>query len=1821
MMAVSQLTWTALDRTIGWALVHFTWQGAIIAAMLAIALPLLKRRSAQDRYLAGCVALCLMLACPLVTAWKVWQDQSEIARNAPARVSPAHMGKTLPGRSVAAKPVPLKTAASKAPTAPPANPVTKGTAGKSKPVAAIAPTADRKTAQAKAGVKTKAKRKRRPPNAMARFINHAIPWIVLVWISGVAVLTVRFFGGWVRLMGTVRAGIPADDAWQHRLSAMAEHMGIHRPVKLMTSMSIAGPILIGWLKPVVFVPVSALTGMNSEQISAVLAHELAHVRRCDFLVNLLQSILEVFLFYHPAVWWVSRRVRIEREHCCDDMAVATCGNSLTYVRALTEIEELRGFPARPAVAAAGGSLLGRAHRLLGRNPDKVKRPWRLRDWIIVTVLVAAILAPLAPKLLGYWQWHVQSKNLARKQKEQQAKTRKRMLKARIFSNASSGKLDSLRQKLHEHPEWINIIDRQGRTLLHKAAGSPKGAETVAFLLENDIKTDIRDKQGRLATHYYTGSPKTAQIFVSHGVKLDVFASAGHNMTEQLARILKDDPSLTGATDPSKRTALDHATETQATEAAKLLLKSGAKPNIYWAAMLSMPQDIARIVKADKTAASSEYARRAIHEAVEKGDTAVVQALLQAGVSANSLLKGKPRLLHTATQKNNAEIAKLLRDSGATPVLTYKVMNKENGKPLAGVSLALYTTGSNPTSRATTDALGVGVLDIPIKTPRYTRLDASKAGFVLLRTTFTPGAIPPSMTVSMEPPVAIGGIVKNEQGQPVPGVTVSVSYHPSRSVGTQTIARVPRKSVKTDKNGKWRFVGMPKTFDGPGQLDPPRIFVQHPDYLSDFLSRGCIPMPVTPMPAVAKLKDLTSVMILKRGITFKGVVFGKDNKPVAGATVSEGDSNWNARKTTTNKAGQYVLARSKPGWSRLSITAPGYAPESVKVLVRKGIKNRDFHLKVGRTIKARVVNAAGKPIVGAGVQPQLGHSNWLDVSMKTDSTGRFTWKEAPQEEVKFDVWARGYMRVTKFPATPSDKEYVITMYPPLKISGTVVDAETGKPIKKFSLLPGISWNPDKEPLTKTHWQYRNIRQFANGKYTTSFNHPYPGHLLRIESPGYTPSVSRAFKKGEHGNLTFHFKLIKGTNINGTVVLPTGKPAPGAQIALTTGNNLQVYNGRFRHHGNARIATSDSAGKFSFPAECGQWRMLILHDSGYADIKSEQLKKSKVVTLTPWGRIEGIVKIGTKPASGAQMSAWQVERGQHFGKPMRVYWQYNANADKDGKFVFDRMMAAEFSVYRQIQCGPMRYTSSGSTRVTVASGKTLHMTIGGTGRPIIGKVKLPASRSDLAFTNGHSYISTKISPAWKVPVVPADWNTMSTADRMKHAAKEWKDFDLGKKIKLLGEKLRAKRKQFGLFISDDGTFRVEDVPAGTYEINITLMEPGRPGSHMSAAMIRKDVTIASMPSGRSDEPLDLGTLQLVAVSNSARQGLAAAATHTSTQAATSQPAKKPATAKLPILKAGPAAGTAPAAFVLSSKLDYPMTHDSDDCLTAIDSSGSMIFRINKMNFPAGISTIALDEKRDSFWVNEYVNKRILKYDMSGKLLLQIPDVAARSLTVHDETGNLWLIIAPEDNKGMVKFAVQIYDPSGKLIATPDVSGHKMVYNAEDKAFWITNSMEIIRLSADGTLLNRTPMAPWSIFSFTTIAGQKNVWAGEYSRSKDHRHQEYRLALVTPDGKTLTTVALGQFRLGVIACDPKTADLLVSSAYTGFLARVSSDGKQVWQYPFAATGVDVAADGTVWAVTKKNILKLDYSGKVLSKVPIGLKAKRSWIVAIKSKTVATN
>jgi TonB family protein len=200
-------------------------------------------------------------------------------------------------------------------------------------------------------------------------------WAVPVWSLGVLLFSVRLVWGCREVSMMRRRGTPAQVSIVANVQALAARLGITRPISVLMTSAEDGPSVVGWIRPVVLLPAATLIGLTTAQLEAVLAHEVAHIRRHDYLVNLGQILLETVLFYHPAVWWISARIRRERELCCDDLAVQACGDAVCYARALTKLERLRLSAPSLAMGSTDGPLMYRIQRLLGAGSHE--RPSKL----------------------------------------------------------------------------------------------------------------------------------------------------------------------------------------------------------------------------------------------------------------------------------------------------------------------------------------------------------------------------------------------------------------------------------------------------------------------------------------------------------------------------------------------------------------------------------------------------------------------------------------------------------------------------------------------------------------------------------------------------------------------------------------------------------------------------------------------------------------------------------------------------------------------------------------------------------------------------------------------------------------------------------------------------------------------------------------------------------------------------------------------------------------------------------------------------------------------------------------------------------------------------------------------------------------------------------------------------------------------------------------------------------------------------------------------------------------------------------------------------
>jgi uncharacterized protein (TIGR03435 family) len=404
---------------LGATLLHFLWQGVLIAGAYAAARRWASRP--EFRYLLACAALAAMAASPVAT----W---------------------------IALRPVPAKVI----------------TLADSVPAS--------HWASAVSGFRSDL------PRLFAVGVERVpsvwLSWVAVAWMVGVVVFWLRLLGGWMIAERLRRRHVrPAPHQWQQAFDGFRVRLRVPRPVQLLVSGLVQAPAVVGLLRPVVLVPVGALAGLPPEQMEALLLHELAHIRRYDYLVNALQNMVEALLFYHPAVWWVSGHMRYERELCCDDAAVTVTGDAQSYARALAEVGAAGHADYQAAVAATGGSLANRVARLLG-EPRSVSRR-HSPSAVAAAAALVALTVMAAPGQTVRPKFEVASI----KPVGGRGAATMRPLPGRLTANASLRVLMQSAYQLQPFqivggPEWIGS---QQYDIDAKAAGNPDRAQMFLML--------------------------------------------------------------------------------------------------------------------------------------------------------------------------------------------------------------------------------------------------------------------------------------------------------------------------------------------------------------------------------------------------------------------------------------------------------------------------------------------------------------------------------------------------------------------------------------------------------------------------------------------------------------------------------------------------------------------------------------------------------------------------------------------------------------------------------------------------------------------------------------------------------------------------------------------------------------------------------------------------------------------------------------------------------------------------------------------------------------------------------------------------------------------------------------------------------------------------------------------------------------------------------------------------------------------------------------------------------------------------------------------
>lgn len=317
---------------VGWALLHFLWQGVLVAAIASGGLRSLRHASSHQRYLFLLTMFGILTVLPPLTFWLTESPDMVLAEAVSPKQPPSEAYQAQPESQLA-------------------------------PQFETIPEVSVSTLNS---VAVPIVMEQSQQSGFTGGHSQRIPgFLVVVWAGGVCLLSLRLILGWIMMTRVRRTGISAIQMpIQTMCTSLCLSMSVRNTVQVFESVIVQVPAVVGWLRPLILLPTRIVTGLSDEELRAILAHELAHIRRHDYLVNLGQIVVENLLFYHPVVWWLSSRIRQERENCCDDIAAQTCGSRVTIARALATLAEINARIPAMLPAATGGSLIQRIRRLL-----------------------------------------------------------------------------------------------------------------------------------------------------------------------------------------------------------------------------------------------------------------------------------------------------------------------------------------------------------------------------------------------------------------------------------------------------------------------------------------------------------------------------------------------------------------------------------------------------------------------------------------------------------------------------------------------------------------------------------------------------------------------------------------------------------------------------------------------------------------------------------------------------------------------------------------------------------------------------------------------------------------------------------------------------------------------------------------------------------------------------------------------------------------------------------------------------------------------------------------------------------------------------------------------------------------------------------------------------------------------------------------------------------------------------------------------------------------------------------------------------------------
>jgi protocatechuate 3,4-dioxygenase beta subunit/peroxiredoxin len=763
------------------------------------------------------------------------------------------------------------------------------------------------------------------------------------------------------------------------------------------------------------------------------------------------------------------------------------------------------------------------------------------------------------------------------------------------------------------------------------------------------------------------------------------------------------------------------------------------------------------------------------------------------------------------------------------LITLHVSEKTTGAPIPNATIQASAFGKSETHSS--DDQGVFVFDLGESVPNLVVIWVRPQGYVwqiVFLRDMSKQSLPKTIQFSLEKGTVIGGVVQDSAGRSVQGASVE-SYVQGPDNLDQPRVYVAIKET-TDDQGRWRFTG------APARLDSLQFNVSHAQFATGSFDA----------PTNVKLDDLRAeraVMVLKEGITVAGRVTDTAGNPIAGAELLAGQDYNGRDRTTTDAAGHFEFPhlRTLAESFLLTVQAKGYAPQRKELPSQKGLAPVEFVLQPAKLLLGRVVDGAGRPVEGVYIAAERWNQyRTLRWSSTTAAEGTFACEYAPADAIEIRIEKEGYRTIWP-QVVANNQEQTFVLAKPMTIQGSVTDSQTGKPVGRFKLIPGLEGA--RGNLAK--WQTTDswTRWFTDGRYSYTFSADAQAYGVRIEAEGYAPVESRFVDANETG-ATIDVVLTKGEGPWGYVFDAETHPVAGVEVCWASRASIQ--NGQVLNTSGVARTTTGSDGHFVFPADGQKDFLFVLCDQGMGIVSWEEFAKTGAVTLTPWARVQGDLRLGRQPGAGRKLQL------ACYNKliPNNISARCETTTDGNGRFAFERVYPGDFTLYNQTY--------------HVLPGQTLELHLGGTGRTVKGQLVLPG----LADTPiGNTLV---VRPSVNIPFdrfpQPPGYEQMSL-DEVRVWLDRWNKSPEGMAYRAWLMQTYPQIGQRSLPVEMDGplTFHVDNVAPGTYAVKgVIRYSPTHASPQSNEVLGRLWHEFEVQPllqESDLDVPLDLGVLTVL------------------------------------------------------------------------------------------------------------------------------------------------------------------------------------------------------------------------------------------------------------------------------------------------------------------------------------------------------------------------